>query len=703
MIDIFKIFKNKIQFGLTSRFRVLEVSDSMPVEHRDWAIRNGNFHKTGYTGKGERVAILDTGIDVNHRDLRGQVDGYCFINGCKDKPVYFDNVGHGTFCASEIVAKEDGFGIVGIAPQATAFCGKVIYGDNRDMSVYSFEENLAAAIGAAVKDGCGVISMSLGMAVKSPIIKLAIDEAVAEGVLVFAAAGNEGMEGSPYKSYPAAYENVISVAAANKKGLQQWFSTSGIGENKYEQPEIAIASLEYYWGCLPMNKYGKMIGTCLTGDTLVLTEVGPIKISDIKPGDNVFSYDLDGKTIITSKCTNWFDRGIKNAYRITTNNFKIEATDNHPFLVSEPQIKSSRRKTAKSSRLVWKKLSDLAVGDLVVNYYNLPKEENVVVKGINVTENLCQLVGLFLGDGYIYHDYRRSEKPYGVSFCMFDLCDIYSKFIEDELGVKPHTYNGQLTIYSVQIGEMFSDLELNHNAYTKRIPKWAWKLPTGHKKKLIAGLIDSDGTIDKKGRICFELCNEELINDIKHFCQSTGMHVSNVYKRVRKNPWGNLPSRKHQKQKIDSASFFISVTSYSEIPFLDEKYRFRYNKCMKNSFGKRVYGTECVPSDLELDRIMSIENIGAKNVYDIEVAGTHNFIANGLIVHNSMACPMMAGVALLWRQAMREKGILPIGENVLNEFRNWMQRVATDTNNNGWDSSIGFGVLLLPQDGDLKI
>ncbi len=260
---MFKFLNKKPEFGLSSTFKILEVADAMPLEHKDWAIRNGNFDKTGYTGKGERVAILDTGIDVNHRDLRGQVDGYCFIKGCKDSPVYFDNVGHGTFCASEIVAKEDGFGIVGVAPQATAFCGKVIYGDNRDTSIYSFEENLAIAIGTAVKDGCGVISMSLGMAVKSAIIKTAIDQAIADGVLVFAAAGNEGMQGSPYKSYPAAYENVISVAAANKKGLQQWFSTSGIGENKYEQPEIAIASLEYYWGCLPMNKYGKMIGTSM--------------------------------------------------------------------------------------------------------------------------------------------------------------------------------------------------------------------------------------------------------------------------------------------------------------------------------------------------------------------------------------------------------------------------------------------------------
>lgn len=255
--------RGKYVYGIDSDFQIKEVSDKMPSEHTDWTIRHGNFDKTGFTGKGERIAVLDTGIDPNHADLRGKVDPYCFITNCTDSPNYYDNVGHGTFCAGEIVAKQDGIGVVGVAHEATALCGKVLYGNNKDASLYNFEKILANAIRTSVKDGCGVISMSLGTNRKSSIIEEAVNEAVNSGVLIFAAAGNEGMQGSPYKSYPASFVNVISVAAANSKDLPHWFTTYGKGDNPYEQPEVAIASLEYYWGCLPQNKYGKMIGTSM--------------------------------------------------------------------------------------------------------------------------------------------------------------------------------------------------------------------------------------------------------------------------------------------------------------------------------------------------------------------------------------------------------------------------------------------------------
>jgi ABC-type tungstate transport system substrate-binding protein len=64
-----------------------------------------------------------------------------------------------------------------------------------------------------------------------------------------------------------------------------------------------------------------------------------------------------------------------------------------------------------------------------------------------------------------------------------------------------------------------------------------------------------------------------------------------------------------------------------------------------------------------------------------------------------MACPLIAAIALLWREAMQLKGIMPTGSNVLCEFRKWLYRIAKDTNKNGWDATIGYGVLLLnPQD-----
>lgn len=690
------IYRNS-NFGISGEFEIIQKENSFQKEFRDWSITHGKFDKIQYKGKGERVAVLDTGIDINHNDLSGQVNGFSFI---KDDSDFSDFSSHGTFCAGEIVAKENLQGVIGIAPEATCFCGKVLYGNNRDNRIYNFEQSLSQAILAAPKEGCGVISMSLGTSYKSLMIENAINEVVSKGVIVIAALGNDGMKGTLYKSYPAYYENCIAVASSNEKDLPTWFSSIGLEHGK---PDVAISSLEYYWGCIPDNKYGKMIGTCLAGNTMVLTDKGPVPIIDVKKGNNVYSYDFENRKMSIKKCTNWFDRGKKKTYRIKTNNFTIEATDNHPFLCAEPQDFSSRRKSSKSRVMKWKKLSDLKLGDLIANYYSLPsKAKTVTANGITITKNLCQLVGLFIGDGYIVHDRRRSEKPYGISFCMFDLCLQYKSFIKKELGKEPHEYNGQLTIYSVEIGNMFRMLELDKTSYTKRIPSWAWELPIEYKKHLLAGLIDSDGTVSAPGRISFEFCNKELTEDIKYFCQSMGYHVSNIYERTRNDIWSSVPSRKHYKQKLFTTSYHISITSYDSIPFLDTKYNASFQKGINNSFGKRIYETICLSDDIELDRILSIEEFKEQNVYDIEVEGSHNFIANGLIVHNSMACPTVAGIALLWREAIKEKKIEINSSNMHQEFKKWLHRVANDTNKNGWDCELGFGVLMF-ENGDLKI
>lgn len=226
---------------------------------RDWSITGNGLHLTPYTGKGERVAILDTGVDIRHKELYGSVKNYSFIKG--------DNWGvenaHGTFIAGQILPRDNGYGLVGVAPEATALSCKVLHGNERDRR-NNTSESISNAIKAAVLDGCGVISLSLGGPSKNPKISSAISNAVHAGCLVIAAAGNESLEGSPYASYPASYYDVISVGAADKRGYASWYSTVGHSNlNKYAQPEVGVSSLEYYWSVMPNQRYGKMLGTSM--------------------------------------------------------------------------------------------------------------------------------------------------------------------------------------------------------------------------------------------------------------------------------------------------------------------------------------------------------------------------------------------------------------------------------------------------------
>lgn len=244
-----------------------DIADQMYILNRfsctdggtDWAINNAGLNNLSYDGNGEKVSILDTGVDQFHKDLQGRVELINLLSDSKNTDIN----GHGTFIAGEILAKGKCNGITGVAPMAKGFCYKVLYGNHNDSKILNFEKVLQKAIYSSIENNCGVISMSIGLNIRSNIVENALLDAVDNGIIPIAAAGNDGMLGSLCYSYPAAFPCCISVAAANEKGLPVWFSTVGIGNILEEQPEIAVANKEYYWGCLPNDRYGKLQGTSM--------------------------------------------------------------------------------------------------------------------------------------------------------------------------------------------------------------------------------------------------------------------------------------------------------------------------------------------------------------------------------------------------------------------------------------------------------
>ena len=247
------MFHKFSKFGV-KKFDVVEENDD-----ENWISDYGNFNKTGFLGDGERVAVLDTGVDPNHLEIKDKVTPMCFITNYQDEIRYYDYSNHGTFMVGEIVSTK-----FGIAPNATCLSGKVLHGDGRDGNLYKFEKDLVSAIQFACYNECGVISMSFGIPHKSQIVYDALASAVKMGIIPISASGNEGMQGSPYRSYPASFDNCISVASANKHGLPSWYATSGKKGSHLEQPEIAIASQDYHNGIITGNRYGKMTGTSIS-------------------------------------------------------------------------------------------------------------------------------------------------------------------------------------------------------------------------------------------------------------------------------------------------------------------------------------------------------------------------------------------------------------------------------------------------------
>ncbi|WP_148629755.1 S8 family serine peptidase [Bacillus sp. E214] len=161
------------------------------------------------------VAVIDTGIDKNHPELKNKIVSSYNVHNPVNASLPED---HGTHVAGIIAAeKNNGIGGYGINPNASVLSIDVF---NREWGAYDY--NIAEGVLYAIKKKAKVINLSLGGPFSSPVLEAAIKKAKAAGIVIVAAAGNEG---SDMKGYPAAYEGVISVGAVNKsKTLTSWSS-----------------------------------------------------------------------------------------------------------------------------------------------------------------------------------------------------------------------------------------------------------------------------------------------------------------------------------------------------------------------------------------------------------------------------------------------------------------------------------------------
>ncbi|MBM4014150.1 MAG: peptidase S8 [Planctomycetes bacterium] len=164
------------------------------------------------------IAIVDTGVDKNHNDLQAKlVAGYDFVSNDSDPD---DGNGHGTHCAGIAAAVTDNaLGVAGVAINCRIMPIRVLNnfgsGSNSD---------IANGINWAADNGAKVVSLSLGGTAKSSTLEQAVNYAWNKGVVVVAAAGNNG---NTTKFYPAAYGNCIAVAATDRNDKRASFSTHG--------------------------------------------------------------------------------------------------------------------------------------------------------------------------------------------------------------------------------------------------------------------------------------------------------------------------------------------------------------------------------------------------------------------------------------------------------------------------------------------
>jgi len=207
-------------------------------------------------GKGVVVAILDTGCQIDHPDLKDRIiGGRNFTTDDNGDPdIFGDNNGHGTHVAGTIAAAENGQGVVGMAPQVDLLILKVL-----DSSGSGGYQNLIEAIDYALQwrgpegQKVRIISMSLGGEEDDTSLYDAIVRAIRSGVLVVCAAGNTGQI---ERQFPGGYNEVVGVGAVDLNKKLAPFSTMN-KEIDVVAPGVGIVST------YPTNRYAVLSGTSM--------------------------------------------------------------------------------------------------------------------------------------------------------------------------------------------------------------------------------------------------------------------------------------------------------------------------------------------------------------------------------------------------------------------------------------------------------
>ncbi|MBT2757186.1 S8 family peptidase [Mesobacillus foraminis] len=176
-------------------------------------------------GQGITIAILDTGCDTDHPDLKDRIIGgrnFTQDDGGKSE-IYEDYNGHGTHVAGTIAASLNNTGVAGVAPEANLLILKVL-GKNGS-GQYDW---IIKAIDYAISQKVDIISMSLGGPEDVKELHDIIKKAVNQNILVVCAAGNEGdgEDSTDELGYPGCYNEVISVGAIDLERQSSEFTNS---------------------------------------------------------------------------------------------------------------------------------------------------------------------------------------------------------------------------------------------------------------------------------------------------------------------------------------------------------------------------------------------------------------------------------------------------------------------------------------------
>lgn len=404
---------------------------------------------------------------------------------------------------------------------------------------------------------------------------------------------------------------------------------------------------------------------CLPANSLVFSEDGPRPISDIRVGDRVWSLDQTTKRLRLARVWRNGQTGIDHILRIETNGRTIRANGKHRLLVrrkfAAPRAGAGGYK-AVEWRTVWLPAAEVTINDYLIAAHGMPDGvEDEAPNGRVLTPAYMAFMGLYIGDGSIaggtIQIARHPEAPYNKTYKRFAHAE-FRRVVGSRKGIpRGVPVEPSAPVVCVDRGYCLSfssrsavrelrELGFGGVARTKRVPEWVFGLRPDLVLAFLRGYLDADGAVNSRGHITYSSVNPMLLEDVRHLCMLVGVPISEVRRyhmagRVYVagrwvnrgdicqifgfDPRANQRIGSHHPTKRDR----LSATRVST-----DRSRWHPDYEGAGSEGSRP-GLGFALDGGALVRVKRIEIEAAEPVFDLGVEGTHSFIANGVIVHNS--------------------------------------------------------------------
>jgi len=408
----------------------------------------------------------------------------------------------------------------------------------------------------------------------------------------------------------------------------------------YEKLGIPQAERKYLAGVTAQYE-------CLRGDVRVYTTSGVKPIKDVAPGDEVFSLDEASGELRCALVKNSTQTDVRQTYRVTVGGrFRrtIHATDNHPVLALVDARKPGRQRVRYERQ--WKTVGELEIGDLVAVTRDLPLfgESHTMARPegtpdqypTNTNVDLMWLLGVWLGDGYLRNQPEHGTYRFELAIPAADavMQAEAARIIGEQFGLavsRPDEW--RIVATSLALVRWLEANAILGSSHTKRIPNWVFGLPRAERLAFLGGYVDADGYVspDRHGNsMSVTSVSTALLGDTEELALLCGLRVSGPHRFESKHP--------HDPDRT-IIGFRLGLSG--DVERIDSR-----NPRRTERLGKRAYrhgdtsarGTTFrahTTATLGFARVVEVAEADVAPVYDIEVDGPHNFIAEGIVVHNS--------------------------------------------------------------------